>query len=127
MSEDWEKVRRRIFDLVCSRAGGEAGREEFFRMTKGGDHVHLVQDESLLQEVRSIFVQEFELGNDAMEAAPRQPFYFKLLEKVLESWKRREIANGTSWIGANRTALGCARGATEDTCGLRATGEVVVG
>jgi hypothetical protein len=41
MTPGWKLARRRIFEAVCKKAGGEKGLEkDFFKMTKGGEHFH---------------------------------------------------------------------------------------
>ena len=82
---EWDRVRSRTLEAAFDKVGGEVGLEkEFFRMTKGGDYFHLVKDEQLLEEVRQIMIGEFGLESGSHEVAPGQPFYLKLLEKVLE-------------------------------------------
>lgn len=86
MTKEWRCVRQKVMEVAIQRSGGEKGLEmEFFRMTKGGDHFHLVKDAELLEEIRQIFIRELHLGEGKNVVPPGQPFYLKLMQGILDS------------------------------------------
>lgn len=81
----WEELRRKVRGRLVSRAGGEAALErECFSMARGEAGCKLVQDEGLLQEVRSDLASFCEEGDSSLEVAEGQPFRLRLMRNLLE-------------------------------------------
>ena len=83
--ERWDGFRKRLRTLVLEKAGGETNLErECFSMARGAQGCKLVQDEDLLQSLRSemgVFIGSPEAAD---EISPGQPFRLELMKRVLE-------------------------------------------
>ena len=83
--EGWCELRKKIRRLVSERAGGEVALEkECFSMAKGEKGCKLVQDGEALSELRKELARFCDEGEDVLEVASGQPFYLRLIRKLLE-------------------------------------------
>lgn len=84
----WRNFREELHGIACKKMGGEAELEkEFFRMTRGGQHFKLVKDEAFLEEVRECVRWHFGLKEEEMNVSEGQPFFLRILRRVLEEAK----------------------------------------
>ena len=84
-SEAWRSFRDKLFEAAVKKSGGVRQlQKEFFKMTRGCKGFDLVRDEGFLKEIRRLMIEEFGLEEDSEDVPEGQPFYLKLLRRMLE-------------------------------------------
>ena len=81
----WKELRRELEEKVTKFAGGENElQKECFRMMSGERGCSLVQDEDLLEELRSILRRFTGKSQEETQAEAGQPFRLELIKSLLE-------------------------------------------
>ena len=81
----WKELRRELEEKVVKFAGGESElQKECFRMMSGERGCSLVQDEELLEDLRSTLRRFVGRSKEETQAEAGQPFRLELIKSLLE-------------------------------------------